>query len=168
MVSPSPFRLVGVAILVLLGLFSAPSPAAAAETTTVVESHQFFTGTTVNPCTLESIAFTAYLHTKVTITVSLDRIHTSTEANVENARGVAVVTGATYVFTEEESYMENGDSDLTPYTTRSESHFIANRLKEDGTYVLGDDFMAHSITKLTVDANGVTHADKFDIDTACR
>jgi len=75
------------------------------------------------------------------------RTNTTTEFNLEAAKGVGVITGARYVETAETSQMWNRDLD---------------------SFVLGDDSYTMVLMHYTVNANGTTTVDRVDVTITCR
>ena len=139
------------AITIALGL---TSNSAAAESAVVTVAP--FTATFTNPCTAETVVFTAELHTKVHAVLTDQHEQGAMEANLQNAKG-STLTGINYVFTAAFMTVDNFGGASTSIIQSTQN---ANRLKEDPTAVAptmtGDDWQLKITFKVTVNANGAT------------
>jgi hypothetical protein len=149
---------------VALGL---TSNSAAAESAVVTVAP--FTMTFLNPCTAETLVFTAELHTKTHGVLTDQHEQVAMEANIANAKG-STLTGVNYVFTAAFMTVDNFGPGTTSIIQSTQN---ANRLKEDPSVVVspytGDDWQLKITFKLTINANGtttVTHPPESE--TKCR
>jgi len=158
-----------VSIIVAALLLVAVPSTASADTGVTIEQRVAFTGILTNGCTGEMFDSTGYFHTKTHQSVSLDgRLNTTTEFNFEDIKGIALVTGATYIAAAETSSSWQRDFDFVPQSSTYEDDVVMNRLGENGTFVLGDDLYQKVLVHYTVNANGTLTANQFDIDLRCR
>jgi hypothetical protein len=157
-------------LLVLLAVSTASlvaAPTAGADPATVI-THEPFVFTTVSPCTGESASGAGFLHIKEHIDISPSGdFHGAVELNVESAQAVTV-TGARYVLTEAFAAHANIDSDLAPQNLNQEVTAHFTRIGEDGTFILGDDFVLRMRIQFTVNANGVVTVDNVEFTEECR
>ncbi|HEY8785558.1 MAG TPA: hypothetical protein VIN63_03695 [Candidatus Limnocylindria bacterium] len=139
------FARVAIATCMLLALLAGP---ATADTGFTIEQRIPLAGGNTNDCTGEFFTITGYFHTQVHLSMTLNgRTNTTTEFNLEAAKGVGVITGARYVETAETSQMWNRDLD---------------------SFVLGDDSYTMVLMHYTVNANGTTTVDRVDVTITCR
>jgi len=159
---------VRVIVAALLLVAVVPSTASA-DTGVTFEQRVAFAGFETNACTGEEFYATGYFHIKTHQSVSLDgRLNTTTEFNFEDIKGIALVTGATYIEAAETSSSWQRDFDFVPQSSTYEDDVVMNRLGENGTFVLGDDLYQKVLMHYTVNANGTLTANQFDIDLRCR
>jgi hypothetical protein len=155
-------------LLVVTAAVALPGVASAAIVKTV-DTHTPLTDARFNPCTLEPLVITGFLHSRVYFDVGLDgSTHFVLESNLENMKATAV-SGATYVVKESIETHTNAQSDFLPFNT--EFNFVEHYVRqgEDGTLVDGDDFYLAFGNHITVNANGTTTAQRFtSTDDTCR
>jgi hypothetical protein len=158
--------LLTVLMLTLLG--TATLRPAAASPVTVVETHEPFSSTQINPCTGELVAFQGFFHTKEHFDpTSSGTTHVSIEFNLEDVKGVGLTSGAQYIFVQAVSDTLNASGPF-PFETTTEASAHMIRQGEDGALVTGDDFYVKVIRHLTINANGVVTADRFELNLDCR
>ncbi len=159
---------VSIIVAALLLVAVVPSTASA-DTGVTIEQRVAFAGILTNGCTGEMFDSTGYFHTKTHQSVSLDgRLNTTTEFNFEDIKGIALVTGATYIAAAETSSSWQRDFDFVPQSRTDEDDVVMNRLGEDGTFVLGDDLYQKILMHYTVNANGTVTVNQVDIEFQCR
>jgi opacity protein-like surface antigen len=123
-------------------------------------------GSVTNECTGEAIVIDGTAHLKVTDNSSLAGTKSQMEWNLTGVKGIAMLTGVRYVMNYQTSEMLHADLDDAQQTT--EHTIILTRQGETvGPLPIGDDFRVHVIIHLTV-TNGVTRADKIDLQGGCR
>ncbi len=156
-------RILAIVSVFLLGLLAV----AAAGATTTLNQTIPFTTTAFNQCTDELVAVRGNLHTTSRLTVSGDRIHTGVTVHFTGVRGTTPA-GALYTMMDVENQQSNFSTDFAPSEFTAERTMNLTRLGEDGAFVDGDDLRVHVIAHMTVNANGVITADKFDARADCR
>jgi hypothetical protein len=156
--------LLAVLLLTLLGS-AALRPAAASPA--VVETREPVTGFVDNPCTGEFIAIEGFAHYKTHFDTTGDRTHFSFEVNLQDVRGVALPSGATYVLISQVSQSFNVSAPFPAEQTVEISQHLV-RQGEDGTLVLEDDLHFKFLFHVTVNANGTMTAEKDEQTVECR
>jgi hypothetical protein len=151
----------------LLALLAFATPALA-DTDFTVEEQVPLAGTFTNDCRAEQFVVTGFLHTKNHVTVGLDgSIHMYTGFNFQDVHGTAA-SGARYVMTAESNRSWNSAADGAPQEGNYVANLLMNRLGEDGLPVLGDDLYQKILAHYTVNGNGVTKVDRYEVTFDCR
>jgi hypothetical protein len=152
--------------LVAVALLMLASVAHAA--TAVLEKHEPFTDSFVNPCTREPIVVAGFMHLKITINVSRSGVTLSgIEVNFQNTQGVTL-TGATYIVPAQSAAHVVEASDGMPMNVTAEETHQFIRQNADGTLWLDDDFFSHSLIHMTINANGVVTVNRMEFREECR
>lgn len=154
-------------VALLLGSLVVALPAWA---DTIVNQTTPFATSVVNDCTGELVAVEGNLHTIVRMSSSGDRLNTAEAVHFTGVKGTALVSGAQYVEMDVQNTQANMtvDSDFAPSEFTAERTMNLTRLGEDKTFGDGDDLRVHVIAHMTINANGVVTADKFDATAECR
>ena len=121
-------------------------------------------------CVDELVHITGTAHIKYHETVQIGGgTNTELEYNTQNTQAVALVSGVKYIAGQEFS---ESVQDIPPGTTQTfVNHFRLMRQGESfdlGTDFVGDDLHFRSILHVTVNANGVITADKFEMERECK
>jgi hypothetical protein len=120
--------------------------AAAVDTRTPITEPLF------NPCTQEPLVAQGFIHITSDFTVGTDgSLHDRYHLNMEGMTA-KTVTGVKYVVQEEWNVGTNADEDHSTTHHIFKQHYV--RTREDGTFVLGDDFYVYFKLHLTTNANG--------------
>lgn len=143
--------------VLLAALVGASTFAAGAGAQAITVTHVPFSFGVVNICTGEFVALQGFVHTEAHQTNS-GLMHV--ELNFEDMKGTSLTA----------RYVANAQSSATtsvpPGTfenTEMMSHLI--RQKDDGTFVLGDDFKVKTRVQFVTDANGVVRVTDIEATT---
>lgn len=109
-----------------------------------------------NPCTGEPIVAQGFVHITSDVTFTADgRVHDRYHLNMEGMTA-KTVTGVKYVVHEQWNQATNAHDDQATVQHVFRQHFV--RAREDGTFVLGDDFYVYFHMHVTLNANGTPTA----------
>ena len=145
-------------VAMLAAVLGALTLAGIARAETITATLPFSTMITV-PCSFEMVTFDGVQHFKSTMNGGLLHL----EHNLQNVKGIAAVSGAKYVASDTESVLLNDIPPGSVVNIEHVQHFV--RQKEDGTFVLGDDFKLKTRTQVVFNANSVPTVTKFDATT---
>jgi len=136
--------------------------------TAVLEKHEPFSDSFLNPCTGELIMAAGFMHLKITLNVSRSGVILSgLEVNFQNTKGVAL-SGATYIVPLESAAHVVEASDGMPMNVTAEEMHQFIRQNADGTLLPDDNFFSHSLIHMTINANGVLTVDRMEFREECR
>ena len=115
-----------------------------------------------DPCTMESIAFTGYIHIKIATTIDESGgVHLDLSSDQTSLTGVGMVTQNTYRASDEQHQIENTQG-LAPLTMTVIDNFR----------ILGpnpnDNWIMYMHSHFTVNANGVPTAAVDNVQAECR
>ena len=93
--------------------------------------------------------------------------HVSMELNLESFQATTI-TGVRYVAPLQASSHEIADTDFVPANSTVEEMVQFIRQAEDGSFVMGDDFIFRFSAHFTYNGNGDLTASFSDLTTECR
>ena len=152
-------RLCGVAVLAASALVFATAGAADNSTTLP------YMATAENTCNGELVDVQGTMQMEEHTTTNENGVHYQITMNLAGVKGVAVLTGARYVESLNDTEETNISSDFVPFEADHVVTQILTRLGEDGS---ADDMRYYLRFHMTVNANGVPTVDRTDSRIECK
>jgi hypothetical protein len=124
-----------------------------------------YTATAENMCNGELVDVQGTVHMEEHTTTNENGAHYQIKMNLADVKGLAVLTGARYVESFNDTEETNISSDFVPFEADHIVTQILTRLGEDGT---ADDFRYYLRFHMTVNANGVPTVYRTDSTIECK